>query len=176
MAQVTCRAEVLRQRCFPLGIEDEPRRHRADQFLAGCAEFSAKIWVGQVENTKQSDLKCQNQLRITRNIPQLTVFGVEESLRLLERGDAAICRVEKRECPWRIVATAGLQCADGGQWIVSPTIFDDTVAVAGVGDERRGVQSRFEAFNGIHSLLSKLVAGHSSRSRTSPAQPNRHAR
>ena len=137
---------------------------------------SAEIRVGQVENTMQSDLKCQNQLRIARHIAQLTIFGVEESLRLLERSDAAICCIEKRERPWRIVATTALQCANGGQRIVSPAILDDTVSVAGVLDERRDAQSRIETSNGIHSLLSTLAAVRSSRLRTSLAGPNRHAR
>jgi hypothetical protein len=176
LAHVTCRAKVLRWRGFALTVEDKTRRRRANQFLGGCSESGAEIRVGQVEYTKQGDLQCQNQLWIAWHIPELTIFGVEESLRLLECGDAAICRIEERECPWRIVATAALQCADGGQRIVSPAILDDTIAVAGVDDERRGVQSRFEEFNGIHSLLSTLAAGRSSRSRTSPAEPNRHAR
>jgi len=174
---ITCAAgstELLCRSVFPLSIKNETRRRQADQLLMGYSKAGTNACIGQIENAEQRHFERQNQFGIAGSIRELAVRRIKESLYFSEGGDAAVCRIEDGKSAWRIVAASVLQCAHSGEWIASPAIFDDTIAVTGIGNERRGVQDRVEAFNRKQWLLSILVVAHSSRSHTSPEAPDSH--
>jgi len=174
---ITCaagRAEFLCRSVFPLSIENETRWRQANQFLTGCSKAGTNACIGQIENIEQRHFERQNQFWIAGSIRELAVRRIEESLYFSEGGDAAVRRIENGKGARRVVAASVLQCTHRGERIASPAIFDDTIAVTGIVNERRGVQDRVEAFNRKQWLLSIQVVAHSSRSHTSPEAPDSH--
>src|SRR5258708_37095845 len=61
----TGHAELLGRRLSLVRIQDETRRHGADQFLGGCSKISVKLRHRQIQNAHQGALKGQNQIRVT---------------------------------------------------------------------------------------------------------------
>ena len=68
-----------------------------------------------------------------------------------------------RECVRRVIPTAALNSADGGQRRVSPFVRDDTVAEIRIGGQWSALQDPDKSFDGMQGRFVRRVAGQSWR-------------